>query len=96
MCQVRVYENPYCRCRWLQIHKQCRSNAGFSQCEQFGKTRVKFNPEEHECSRCPVHDLDGWYDRNFIRMCPQTTRGFRLGLGPSRRDPGIDCCCAVM
>lgn len=68
MCRFVVYENPHCGCRWLQIYQQCRPNAGFSQCEDFGTGKVEYDaPDERESLQCPVHDLRGWYDLNYVR-----------------------------
>lgn len=71
---MAIYENPECGCRWLQIHQPCRPNAGFSQCEQFGKGNVTYHPDEYQSPQCPVHGLYGWYDRNYVR------ESFALGM----------------
>lgn len=83
MCQVVIYENPQCRCRWLQICQQCKPNAGFSQCDKFGKRGIKYPPDEYESLQCPIHDLGGWYDRNFVRAYAGETAILKRSLTKS-------------
>lgn len=46
--------------------------------------------------QCPVHDLFGCYDRNFVRMVVKERSTLRIGFGPGKRDPGCDIKCIVM
>lgn len=80
MCRVVIYANPDCGCRWLQIYQQCRPNAGFSQCDDLGKGRVDYaSPDERESLQCPVHDLRGWYDLNYVRKSLLLSSSFPTG-----------------
>ncbi|KAK4968087.1 hypothetical protein LTR28_002313, partial [Elasticomyces elasticus] len=46
---------------------------------------------------CPWCDLKGEYDMRFVRVVRMRWMGIRIGLGPGRRDPGVDvvCCCVM-
>lgn len=49
--------------------------------------------EPNECPRCDFET----YDMRKRRMVEYRGRGWRVGLGPGKRSPGIDVpCCVVM
>lgn len=45
---------------------------------------------------CPVHDLYGYYDQNFVRMIIKERNSIRVGFGPGKNDPGFDIRCNIM
>ncbi|KAK0612978.1 hypothetical protein B0T17DRAFT_620348 [Bombardia bombarda] len=92
MCRVEFYKDPYCGHRWARVTRPCYPGYGFTTCPSFFNGSSKSAPRCFVAVQepCPKCDLRGTYDRNQIRVVRRVRNGFRLGTGPSRRDPGVD------
>ncbi|KAK3336580.1 hypothetical protein B0T19DRAFT_43561 [Cercophora scortea] len=100
MCGIEFYKDTYCGHRWARIVQPCWPGYGFTTCPTFFTGYAQPQPVCYIAREepCPACDLRGVYDRNQIRMVVRLRSGFRLGMGPSRCDPGVEVrwCCAVM
>lgn len=98
MCQVALYQNVHCKCRWGEIAVPCAPGMGFSTCGQIGSGIARREPplQRSEYRLCPEHGLRGMYDRNRVRMVVRMRRGLKWGTGPSKQDSGLEIPCSLM
>lgn len=106
MCTAKMLKSPTCEHWWAEILKPCAEDRHFGNCPSFqnGKVRnLKNNPwSKAEGKACPKCDKKDDYDGDKIRMVKTIQRGYRMGVGPNKSDPGKDLlshggmCCGVM
>ncbi|XXG94725.1 S-adenosylmethionine-dependent methyltransferase [Hypoxylon texense] len=82
-----------CAHHWLQVRQPCFPGAGFNTCGAFGDG-VAREPAAVATADglCPACRMPGRYDKNRVRMIMDIRSRWRWGLGPSRGDPGLECC----
>ncbi|KAI0596979.1 hypothetical protein F4775DRAFT_593712 [Biscogniauxia sp. FL1348] len=100
MCKTAHFRSRSCGHHWLQIAQPCGPGRGFSTCATFRGDGVAREPAAEcrvgapcpACSSCYYSATGGgMYDRNSVRMVTDMRRRWRWGLGPSKRDPGVEC-----
>ncbi|KAK8056365.1 hypothetical protein PG993_001592 [Apiospora rasikravindrae] len=92
MCETTHFRSRDCGHHWLQIAAACYPGLGFNSCDTFGAGRVREeSPVVAVDTLCPACLRPGLYDKNMIRMILDIKDRYRWGLGPDRRDFGVDC-----
>jgi hypothetical protein len=98
MCRAILLVNNRCGHRYLELKRSCAPGRDLLSCPMFrdGATTIhgRLPPFEEYCAprySCPYCDCRGNYDMRVYRMVWGIRRGVRIGLGPSRRNPGCDC-----
>ncbi|KAI0396096.1 hypothetical protein F5Y17DRAFT_456417 [Xylariaceae sp. FL0594] len=107
MCYTIHYTSRDCGHHWLAIQQPCWPGYGFNHCPTFGDGVAREPSPEYEVpGRCPAcsssssstrghgYGYGCGYDANLVRMIVDVRDRCRLGVGPSRGDPGFEC--AVM
>ncbi|KAI0548975.1 DNA topoisomerase [Xylaria curta] len=92
MCLTNHYISRNCGHHWLAIRQPCWPGYGFTYCGVFGDGVAREpSPEFEIIGLCPACATPGYYDRNLVRMVTNVRERCRWGMGPSRRDPGVEC-----
>ncbi|KAI0864213.1 hypothetical protein F4860DRAFT_511069 [Xylaria cubensis] len=92
MCLTNHYISRNCGHHWLAIRQPCWPGYGFTYCGVFGDGVAREpSPEFEIMGLCPACATPGYYDRNLVRMVTNVRERCRWGIGPSRRDPGVEC-----
>lgn len=107
MCTATLYYSFHCGHKYLVLNTPCAPGRNLTNCPMFesGATTwthrlPHFRQEVAPRRSCPWCDKKGDYDMEYYRVVTAQRFGTRVGLGPSRRDPGYDapcvCLCDVM
>ena len=107
MCTATLYHSIRCGHKYLALDTPCAPGKNLTNCHTFqhGVTSwtYLFPPFPQKLApkhSCPWCDKKGDYDMEYYRVVTVQRFGTRIGLGPSRRDPGFDtpciCLCEIM
>ena len=107
MCRLKHFVGEECQHRWMAISAPCAPGKNFFTCPKMSSEQVFLvdrNYMKREAAKvpsgtCPICFPDivsQPYKDEYLRYITWSRNGVRLGRGPGRRSPGIECYCIVM
>ncbi|EME39895.1 hypothetical protein DOTSEDRAFT_158483 [Dothistroma septosporum NZE10] len=108
MCKTLYFRSRACGHEWFELDRPCGAGMNLLTCPDFGSSQP-FGPIEkprrsdwarpYHCPRCDYKK----YDMRYRRMMITKRNGWKIGMGPGRREGGVDfyphnavACCVVM